>query len=254
MKIPKNKVSVIMPAYNEAANIRENLLITKALFRKAKSHFEIILVDDGSQDDTYDQASLVAKEDEAVTVLRHLTNRGKGGALQTGFRHASGDFVVFLDSDLDLHPDQLRRLFRIMRDRKADVVIGSKWHPNSKMVYPKRRKIISRTYAVLLWILFRLPLKDTQTGLKIFRYEVLKNVFDRVLCKRFAFDVEVLANAHRLGYKIVESPVVLNFRRMERWGKITLRDLYNAGVDTLAIFYRMHILKYYDRKHQGSEQ
>lgn len=241
-----------MPAYNEGRHIRENLLITKHLFRKAKCIFEIILVDDGSQDDTYDQASLVAKEDDSVKVIRHLRNHGKGGALQTGFRQATGDFVVFLDSDLDLPPQQLRKLFRIMRNQQADVLIGCKWHPDTKMDYPRRRKIISKVYAFILWLLFRLPLKDTQTGLKIFRYEVLKRVFDRVLCKRFAFDVEVLANAHRLGYKIVEAPVILNFRRQQRWGKITMRDMYNAGVDTLAIFYRMYILRYYDRERQDT--
>ena len=250
MKILQNKISVIMPAYNEGPHIHENLLITRDLFRKAKCNFEIILVDDGSQDDTYDQASLVAKEDDAVKVIRHLTNHGKGGALKTGFNQATGDFVVFLDSDLDLHPEQLRRLFRTMRDQAADVLIGSKWHPEARIVYPKRRKIISKTYAFILWLLFRLPLRDTQTGLKIFRREVLKRVFERVLCKRFAFDVELLTNAHRLGYKIVEAPVVLNFRRQQRWGKITLRDICNTGLDTLAIFYRMHILRYYDRKHQ----
>jgi glycosyltransferase involved in cell wall biosynthesis len=214
-----------MPAYNEGLHIRENLLITKALFRKAKCNFEIIVVDDGSEDETYDQANLVAKEDDTVKVFRHMKNYGKGGALLTGFKQAKGDFVVFLDSDLDLHPEQLRRLFRIMRDERADVVIGSKWHPESKMVYPRRRKIISKVYAVILWALFRLPLKDTQTGLKIFRYEVLQGVFQRILCKRFAFDVEILANAHRMGYKIVEAPVILKFRRMQKWGKITMRDL-----------------------------
>lgn len=248
MRRLQSKVSVIMPAYNEGDRIHENLLITTRLFRKAKCNFEIILVDDGSQDNTYDQANLVAKEDDAVKVVRHLTNHGKGGALMTGFKQATGDFVVFLDSDLDLPPEQLRRLFRIMRDQKADVLIGSKWHPEAKIDYPRRRKIISKTYSFILWLLFRLPLKDTQTGLKIFRYEVLKKVYDRVLCKRFAFDVEVLANAHRLGYKIIEAPVIVQFRRRARWGKITLMDLYNTGMDTLAIFYRMYILKYYDRK------
>ena len=252
MKILQTKVSVLMPAYNEGRHIRENLLVTRDLFRKAKCNFEIIMVDDGSQDDTYDQASLVAKEDDAIKVIRHLSNHGKGGALHTGFNQASGDFIVFLDSDLDLPPEQLRTLFRIMRDQEADVLIGSKWHPDTKIVYPRRRKIISKIYAFILWLLFRLPLKDTQTGLKIFRYEVLKKVFDRVLCKRFAFDVEVLTNAHRLGYKIVEAPVVINFRRQQRWGKITFKDIFNAGVDTLAIFYRMRILRYYDRKHQDS--
>ena len=239
-----------MPAYNEESHIAQNLLITAEVFRRAKCDFEIIVVDDGSGDNTYDEACRIAKEHEGIEVIRHMSNQGKGCALLSGFRQASGDFVVFLDSDLDLHPEQLRKLFRIMRNQSADVLIGSKWHPEAKINYPRRRKFISKTYSLILWLMFRLPLKDTQTGLKIFRYEVLQRVFPRILCKRFAFDVEILANVHRLGYKIAEAPIVLNFRRMKRWGNLTFQDLWNAGIDTLAIFYRMHILRYYDRIHQ----
>lgn len=133
-----------------------------------------------------------------------------------------------------------------MRNRRADVVIGSKHHPASKLHYPFARKVISRIYALVLKILFNLPLRDTQTGLKIFKHDVLKRVFPKVLCKRYAFDLELLVNANRLGYRVAEAPVVLNFRRPVKWGRIGLNDIYLTGLDTLAIFYRMYILKYYD--------
>ncbi len=93
-------------------------------------------------------------------------------------------------------------------------------------------------------MLFGLPLPDTQTGLKVFRADVLRDVFRRVLVKRFAFDIEVLGLAHRYGYKIVDAPVTLKFTRGH--GRIKLRDIRDIAVGTLAIFYRMRILRYYD--------
>jgi hypothetical protein len=93
--------------------------------------------------------------------------------------------------------------------------------------------------------MFGLPVRDTQTGIKLFKTEVLRRVFPRVLVKRFAFDIEVLANAHRLGYRIVEAPVTLHFQRP--FGRISLNDVYCIYKDTCAIYYRMYILRYYDK-------
>jgi hypothetical protein len=97
----------------------------------------------------------------------------------------------------------------------------------------------------LVRLLFNLPCHDTQTGLKLFRKEVVERVFPRILVKQFAFDLEVLVNAHRLGYRIAEAPIVLSSKR--RFGRIGLRAIFTTFWDTLAVFYRMHILKYYDR-------
>lgn len=239
-------VSVIMPAYNEGHHIRRNLEETLRLLNRVKCPFEIIVVDDGSDDSTPREVLRVREGEERVVLATHPRNLGKGAALRTGVSMARGDLVVFLDSDLDLHPRQLIMLFRRMRDSRADVVVGSKWHPASRIRYPLQRKIISHIYRALLWILFGLPLRDTQTGLKIFRHEVLARTFPRLLCKRYALDVELLANIHRLGYRIIEAPVVLEFRRGNHLGRIGMEDLLRTGVDTLAIFYRMYIRRYYD--------
>jgi glycosyltransferase involved in cell wall biosynthesis len=246
MDLFKGKISVIMPAYNESGHIFTNVRETCRVFGKAKCDFEIIVVDDGSTDDTYSEARRAADELDSVKVVHYPHNNGKGNALKEGFRSATGDYVVFLDSDLDLHPAQLHGLFRVMRNRRADVVIGSKHHPDSKLDYPGYRKFISRVYALVLKVLFNLPLRDTQTGLKVFDYEVLARVFPKVLCKRYAYDLELLVNANHLGYRVAEAPVVLNFRRPRRWGRIGMGDIYLTGIDTLAIFYRLHILRYYD--------
>ncbi|MBN1419200.1 MAG: glycosyltransferase [Planctomycetes bacterium] len=247
-------ISVVMPAYNEGHHIRRNLEETIRLFERARCRFEIIAVDDGSIDDTRSEILAVRARDERVVLVAHDRNRGKGFALRAGCEIARGDFTVFLDSDLDLHPRQIAGLFRRMRDARADVVVGSKWHARSRIRYPLQRKVISQIYRTILWVFFDLPLRDTQTGLKIFRSEALARAFPRLLCKRYALDVELLANIHRLGYRIIEAPVVLEFRRRHGFGRITYRDLVRTGVDTLAIFYRMYLRRYYDAPPQAAPE
>ena len=171
MKNLKGKVSVIIPAYNEAGSIAENIEETVRVFDEFGCKYEIIVVDDGSRDDTYNQA-LKAAGQRAVVGLpiaqatgRHGNiivkqikhNRGKGRALKVGFRLASGDYVVFLDADMELHPAQIQTFFDIMRLDEADVVIGSKRHPNSRLEYPLDRRIISSVYFFLIKLFFGLP-------------------------------------------------------------------------------------------------
>jgi len=235
-----------MPAHNEGHHIFENIRETQSVFNEANCHYEIIVVNDGSSDNTGTEAKRAAVGFDNVKVVDRDRNSGKGNALRRGFYHATGDVVVLLDADLDLHPKQLHTLFTIMHCEQADVVVGSKRHPESKLNYPTRRKLISKIYYYILWLFFGLPLNDTQTGLKLYKNEVLRKVLKRVLCKRYAFDVELLANAHHLGYKIVEAPIVLEYRRLVKWGRIGFSDLWHTGLDTLAIWVRMYILRTYD--------
>ncbi len=240
------KVSVLMPAYNEAELISSNIEETVKTFNDFGCSWELIIVDDGSSDGTYEKAlACAAKYSDRIVVKKNSSNSGKGRALKKAIRYVSGDYVVFLDADLDLHPVLIRTLFDIMRLDNADIVIGSKLHPNSRVSYPVQRKVISLFYYWLVRLLFNLPCRDTQTGLKLFKTEVLRNVLPRLLVKKFAFDIELLANAHHLGYKIAEAPIVIKPQRHYTWlgPKTTLK----TGLDTLAVFYRMFILKYYDR-------
>jgi len=241
-----NKISVVMPAYNEAQHIVSNLLETVNTLSDFEYDFEVIVVDDGSPDKTYIEAArLLSSHPERVRVVHYDNNSGKGHALMTGSWFARGDYIVFLDADMDLHPAQVPTLLGIAEATNADVVIGSKAHPLSDVNYPRKRRVYSWGYYALVRALFGLPVKDTQTGLKVFKREVLQRVFPRILAKRFAFDIEVLANAHRLGYKIESAPITLDFRRS--LGRINWRDVAKVMCDTLAIFYRMRILRYYDR-------
>lgn len=239
------KISVVMPAFNEEAHIRRNLRETVDTLAGLGNEFEVIVVDDGSGDDTYRAAGESLVDHYAnIRLLRYDRNEGKGNAVMRGTAVATGDYIVFLDADMDLHPAQLPTFFRIMARENADVVIGSKLHPGSLVNYPLSRRVVTIGYYTLVRVLFGLPLRDTQTGLKLFKAEVLRRVFPKVLVKRFAADIEMLVVAHSLGYVIKEAPVYLHFQR--RFGRIRLRDIRDVLQDTLAIFYRLNILRYYD--------
>jgi glycosyltransferase involved in cell wall biosynthesis len=248
------KISVIAPCFNEGRSIRANLAEISRFFQDFSERYEIVCVDDGSQDNTFEELQAAAVQDPNIKVVHYSKNEGKGFALRHGFHASDGDYVVFLDADLDLHPELLYRFFDILSLENADVVIGSKRHPESWTNYPKRRKIISEIYHWILLALFGLPIRDTQVGLKLFKREALERVFDKIICRRFALDVELLANIHRAGYKILEAPIKLNFKRDRRWGRVTIRTLRNTFIDTLAVFYRMNILKYYDLRFLKPEE
>ena len=105
--------------------------------------------------------------------------------------------------------------------------------------------MVSAGYFFFVKLLFHMPLRDTQTGLKLFRREVLRTVFPKVLVKRYAFDLELLVLAHHYGFKIAEAPVIVEYRG--KFGHIGIRAVFNIWWDTMAVFYRLNIKRYYDK-------
>lgn len=235
-----------MPAYNEADYIIESVRETIKTLSSADLDFEVIVVDDGSSDATLQKLeTLVCQFPRAVRAFSYPSNRGKGFALAAGVRNSRGSTIAFLDADLDLHPSQLVSMVEIMSATSSDVVIGSKWHPNSKLDYPLLRKIYSRLYYTIVRALFAFTFRDTQTGAKVFRAEPILRALPRMLNKTYAFDLELLAVIHRLGYNIIEAPVTVEYTRPV--GRINWRDAMAMLLDTAAIYYRLNLLRYYDR-------
>lgn len=241
------KLSVIMPCYNEATIIYENLLKTAQIISSFAKNFEIIAVNDGSDDETFLYIQQAARADRHIKPISSTENMGKGYALKLGIEVATGEYIAFIDSDLDLSPDQLQNLFSVMHAQNADVVIGSKLHKNSEIDYPLRWRIVSRIYYFGILMLFHLNVHDTQTGIKLFKAEIIKPVMKNILVKRFACDIEILVNCRRKGAKIVECPIRLVFGRGTTFGRIQWSDIWCTGWDTMAIFYRLYILRYYDK-------
>jgi glycosyltransferase involved in cell wall biosynthesis len=241
----EQRISVVIPAFDEAERIARTLRETDAAMAAFGATYEILLVDDGSADSTIDQAREAAAGLDHVRLVRLDRNAGKGWALVRGAQLARGELVMFMDADLDVHPRQLAILHDALVEDRADVVIGSKLHRGSQIAYPLRRRILSLGYYALVRALFRLPVHDTQTGLKLYRRDVLELVVPRLLVKRFAHDLEALVNAHRLGFRIVEVPVVVTQERP--FPRIGVADAVRIAWDTAAIFYRTYVLRYYDR-------
>src|SRR3989339_129025 len=235
----KPKLSVIMPMYNEK-NIVGNIKQSIKIFDTFKIPYEIIIVDDGSKNSCFNEAKTV--KSNKVKVVGYKENKGKGFAIKYGFKFTKYNYVAFLDSDLDLNPKQLKDFIEIMQKEKADIVIGSKRHPESKVKYPIPRRVMSRFYQLLVKVLFNLNVTETQVGLKLFKRKVLEDIFPRVVIKRFAFDLEWLVNANKQGYKIVEAPIELNFKFTST---INPKAIFYMLQDTAAIFYRLKIIHYY---------
>ena len=167
--------------------------------------------------------------------------------MKAGALAARGEYISFVDADLDLDPAAISRFLRLAQSESLDFVIGSKRHPDSVVHYPRSRRVGSWLYQQVVRLLFSLDVRDTQVGLKVFRREVAEEVLPLLLVKQFAFDLEFLAVARSLGYgRIKEQPVRLEYQFTGsgvRSGAVML-----ALVDTLAIFYRLRILRYYKRK------
>lgn len=248
------KLSVILPAYNKDTEVFE--VVSRLVFElkhiNNKCDWEIIVVDDASQDHTLREAvrSKVFNGNALrIKIYSYNLNLGKGFALYHGFKKSSGDVIVFADSDLDLPSTNLPVLLSKFENNNADIVIGSKRHPLSTVHYPLTRKVLSKCYQLIIKALFSLNVSDTQVGLKVFRREVLENCFPRSVVKKFAFDLELLVIARMRGFnKIEEAPIILNYNFSST---INFNSIFVILVDTLAIFYRKNILKYYHNPHNS---
>ena len=224
-----------MPAYNEAGRIQHAINEVIAFFSQTSISFEVIVIDDGSSDDTFIIANKIPFPN--LYVERMPSNQGKGKALQNAFLHAKGDLVLFLDADLDIHPSQFVALFHSLQNADAEVAIGTKRGARAQGNYPFFRRILSSGYALVVRALFRLPFEDTQTGIKLFKTDVLRNVLHKVSVNGYAFDLELMTRIHQSGYKVVETAVRLQYGTKD--GHMTLRVIFKMLVDTIVILFRI---------------
>jgi hypothetical protein len=161
---------------------------------------------------------------------------------------AKGDIIGFIDAGMDINPKGISMLLEHFYWYDADIVVGSKLHPVSKVNYPNSRRILSRGYRFLTRVLFGFKVRDTQVGLKLFKRDVVKKVLPKLLVKKYAFDIEFLAVAYRKGFtRIYEAPVEITFNNASNiTSKSFWRIVGRMVWDTAAVFYRLKILHYYD--------
>jgi glycosyltransferase involved in cell wall biosynthesis len=234
------ELSLVLPAYNEEESIEDSLSLLERAIRAAGISYEVVVVDDGSLDETALRAVNYASRNGHVQVVTYRQNVGKGYAVRTGFARACGDAVAFVDSDLDINFRQLPSFVKALR--YGDIVIASKRHPESAVDVPLIRRVLSSGFNVLVRLLTGVSVGDTQTGLKAIRRSALVKILPRLSVKRHAFDVELLAVAHLMGLRVIEMPVNVRLR-----GLFRLREIWWMFFDLLGITYRLRVLRWYQR-------
>jgi glycosyltransferase involved in cell wall biosynthesis len=247
-RIVEAVLSAVLPVYNGGAEIVRNVdVIRQALATGLPNEeVEVIVVSDGSIDETAVELAK-ARGDAGFRLIHYDRNLGKGYAVKAGALAAHGEWIALIDADLDLDPSSVPTYLEVARRDHLDFAIGSKRHPESVVHYPRSRRIASWCYQRLNRLLFRLDIRDTQVGLKVFHRRVVDEVVPLLLVKQFAFDLELLAVGAALGFtRVQELPVRLEYRFSG--SALGSRTVLRALWDTGAVFYRLRILRTYQRK------
>jgi len=200
--------SVVIPAYNESARLRSTLERVLAYVHAQGWNAEVIVVNDGSRDDTADIARTFAAKDPALRLVENPGNRGKGYSVRTGMLHARGRIVLFSDADLSSPIEEAPKLLQAL-EAGADIAIGSRWlrAETQTQRQPLYRQLFGRVFNLLLRITLGLQFADTQCGFKAFKQPAVKAIFPLQKIERWGFDPEILFLARKFGFQVKEIPV-----------------------------------------------
>lgn len=200
--------SLVIPAYNESGRIKPTL---DEILRHIAQHqwdAEVVVVDDGSRDDTAEIVRAYARTHPYVRLVQNPGNRGKGYSVRNGMLHAAGEICLFSDADLSSPIAEAQKLFDAIA-QGADIAIGSRWLRAELQTerQPLYRQLFGRIFNLLLRLVLGLHFKDTQCGFKAFRREAAQKIFPLQRIERWGFDPEILFLARRMGMTPVEVPV-----------------------------------------------
>jgi glycosyltransferase involved in cell wall biosynthesis len=239
--IPRDaKLSIIVPVFNEGTVIAEHLRLLLSEVQNQFADFEVIVVSDGSTDRT--SAELLSLRHPGLTPLIFERNTGKGNAVRSGFKRATGNYILFIDGGMEIHPREIRIFVGLMDLYDSDIVIGSKRHPQSRVNYPWYRHLLSWLFQKLVHRLFDVDVTDTQVGIKLFKAEVVHAILPHLRIDRYGFDLELLSLASRAGYRrILEAPIRLDyFAKNRRPLVIDLSHVLKVGLSLLSDTFKLH--------------
>jgi len=228
-------ISIIIPAYNEAKRLPPFLSRVIAFCKNSQKRYEIIIVDDGSNDGTYETAASFKPQFVDLVLIRIPDNSGKGYAVKTGFLRARGDVAVFLDADGSVEPDEIEKNLHYLAGGGYDIFVGSRVLRGEFQILEIRwyRKIPGAFFRFLVRTLLFKNIQDTQCGFKMFRKEVVNPIFSRNCLKGFGFDFEILFIANKLGYKIKEGAV--SWKHIPKSKVNMLIDPFKTCIDILKV-------------------
>ncbi|HJT70109.1 MAG TPA: dolichyl-phosphate beta-glucosyltransferase [Terriglobales bacterium] len=203
------KYSIVIPAYNESARLGATLERVLAHIATENWDAEIIVVDDGSSDDTVQIVKRFSAMNTAVRLLENPGNHGKGYSVRNGMLNANGEILLFTDADLSAPIEQASKLFAAI-DAGADVAVGSRWLDPTLQTHRQSwlRQFYGRSFNLVLQLLLGLKFKDTQCGFKAFRRNAARALFSMQTIEGWGFDAELLYIACRLNLRVVEVAVV----------------------------------------------
>lgn len=205
---PAVHLSIVIPCYNEAARIGRTLEAVNAFLRTQSQPAELVIVDDGSGDDTPQLVSRFAAQAQCpVRLLAQSVNRGKGHAVRTGVLAAQGEFILVTDADLPTPIEQVALLLGPLQQEKADAAIGSRNLPGSQVERPFVRTLLSRGFNLCVRLAGIRGLRDTQCPFKLFPRRVARAVFPWQRLEGWGFDVEIIRICQLRGFRVVEVPV-----------------------------------------------
>ena len=228
------KYSFIIPAYNESERLRVSLPKVLDYIHQRRLQAEVIVVNDGSTDNTAEVVRQFAAQNPEIHLLENPGNRGKGYSVRNGIMHGTGDVLLFTDADLSSPIYEADKLFNAIAEG-ADIAIGSRWLQAELQTerQPLHRQVYGRLFNFGLRIVLGLTYRDTQCGFKAFTRKAAQTVFSRQRVERWGFDPELLFLANKLGLRTVEVAVEWAHDHASRINP--LRDGLNMGVEILAV-------------------
>jgi dolichyl-phosphate beta-glucosyltransferase len=197
-------LSLVIPVYNEGKTIRNNLKIVQDYLKQQSFDYEIIVCNDGSLDNTAEE---VTKSGVDLVFLNNQKNRGKGFVVKQGILKAEGEYVIFIDADLATPITELPKLLEPLKNNRADIVVGSRSIGKEDVERSLLRAFLGLGFRKLKSLILGIEIFDSQCGFKGFKKEVAQEVFSKQTIDGWSFDVEILAIASKLKYKILEVPV-----------------------------------------------
>ena len=236
----KPSISIIIPVYNEEKRIVRCLTRIPEYCTSKQWDYEVIIAEDGSTDNTVKIVQEFSSANSKIKILSYKERLGKGGAIKNAMLKSTKDYVCFLDADLSADISELDRLIKYIDE--YDIVIGSRLLRGD--LEPIKRKLhrsfFSYFYSKAFRILFRLPIHDSQCGMKLFRKEVVSKLFNEIHTTGFAFDSEIIVKAYWLYLKIKEVPIIWNYDDATKIN--VLKQIKVMGRDLLLIWYESHLM------------
>lgn len=230
-------LSIIMPCYKGESFIENSIRAIEEEVSLFEKDFELTVVIDGFTDDGYNKAKALEQIYGNLKVIGYERNKGKGYAIQYGFRQSQGEYIVFLDSDLDYHPKALHWFLETIGEEDADLVIGNRKDKNSIFHYPFLRKLASWGFNLYVSSIFpELNVQDCQAGIKMIKKEAAQRIFKYLESQKgaetFIFDVYLLLAARKYGFKVIQAPCVFETKGSTIGvGRKFLQSALRMGID-----------------------